>query len=103
MRRFHGERPAPVEPMYAGIHSVLVGLTLTALALGPRDAAAQRPEQLPPTPRVEVKGPVGPPPAPAQLTSADVSSWLDGFLPYALQSGDIAGAVVVVVKNGDVL
>jgi CubicO group peptidase (beta-lactamase class C family) len=50
-----------------------------------------------------VKGPVGPPPAPAQLTSADVSSWLDGILPYALQSGDIAGAVVVVVKNGDVL
>nr|WP_298718519.1 serine hydrolase domain-containing protein [uncultured Steroidobacter sp.] len=41
-------------------------------------------------------------PAPA-LTKADVDAWLDGFMPYALQQGDIAGAVVVVVKEGSVL
>src|SRR4051812_1847468 len=29
-----------------------------------------------------------------QLSQADVDTWLDGFMPYALQSGDIAGAVV---------
>lgn len=40
--------------------------------------------------------------APA-LTKQDLDSWLDGFLPYALSSGDIAGAVVVVVKDGQVL
>ena len=28
---------------------------------------------------------------------------LDGFLPYALQSGDVAGAVVVVVNDREVL
>ena len=36
----------------------------------------------------------------AQLTSDDVQSWLDGFMPYALQRGEVAGAVVVVVKDG---
>src|SRR4030095_10267640 len=41
-------------------------------------------------------------PAP-QLTRADVEGWLDGFLPYALSSGDIAGGVIVVVKEGEVL
>jgi CubicO group peptidase (beta-lactamase class C family) len=50
------------------------------------------------------------PPAPmpaaamaAPLTAADVNAWLDGYMPYALKSGDIAGAVVVVVKDGQVL
>ena len=41
-------------------------------------------------------------PAPA-LTKTDVDAWLDGFMPYALQQGDIAGAVVVVVKEGSIL
>ena len=38
-----------------------------------------------------------------QMTRADVEAWLDGFMPYALQRGDIAGAVVVVVKDGQIL
>ncbi|MEP6679697.1 MAG: serine hydrolase domain-containing protein, partial [Betaproteobacteria bacterium] len=37
------------------------------------------------------------------LTAPDVSAWLDGYLPYALGTGDIAGAVVVVVQNGEIL
>ncbi len=37
------------------------------------------------------------------LSSADLEPWLDGFLPYALNRADIAGAVVVVVKDGTVL
>ncbi len=32
-----------------------------------------------------------------------MNAWLDGYLPYALKTGDIAGAVVVVVKDGKVL
>jgi len=32
-----------------------------------------------------------------------VESWLDGFMPYALERGDIAGGVVAVVRNGEVL
>ena len=46
--------------------------------------------------------PVSGPSAPA-LERADVESWLDGFMPYALQTGDVAGAVVAVVKNGNVV
>lgn len=34
------------------------------------------------------------------LTKADVDAWLDGFMPYALERGNAAGAVVVVVKDG---
>ncbi|MGH8171747.1 MAG: serine hydrolase [Rhodanobacteraceae bacterium] len=37
------------------------------------------------------------------LQRADVEAWLDGFMPYALQRGDIAGAVVVVVKDGQMI
>ncbi|MGN6516605.1 MAG: serine hydrolase domain-containing protein, partial [Rhizomicrobium sp.] len=37
------------------------------------------------------------------LNREDVGAWLDGFLPYALERADIAGAVVVVVKDGNVL
>jgi CubicO group peptidase (beta-lactamase class C family) len=37
------------------------------------------------------------------LTKEDAESWLDGFMPYALGSGDIAGAVITVVKDGAIL
>ena len=37
------------------------------------------------------------------LTREDLMSWLDGIMPYALESADVAGAVVVVVKDGEVL
>jgi CubicO group peptidase (beta-lactamase class C family) len=37
------------------------------------------------------------------LTAEDVGAWLDGYLPYALAKGDIAGSVVAVVKDGQVL
>ena len=39
----------------------------------------------------------------ASLTRADLESWLDGLMPYALERGDIPGAVVVVVKDGQIL
>jgi CubicO group peptidase (beta-lactamase class C family) len=42
-------------------------------------------------------------PAAPELTSADVSAWLDGFVPYAMNTGDIAGGVIVVVKDGQIL
>jgi CubicO group peptidase (beta-lactamase class C family) len=37
------------------------------------------------------------------LTGADVRAWLDGFIPEALLQGDVAGAVVVVVKDGEAI
>ena len=38
-----------------------------------------------------------------ELSAPDVDAWLDGYLPFALAQADIAGAVVVVVKDGQVL
>jgi CubicO group peptidase (beta-lactamase class C family) len=43
------------------------------------------------------------PPAGVALTADDLNAWLDGYLPYALHTGDIAGAVVAVVKDGKIL
>jgi CubicO group peptidase (beta-lactamase class C family) len=37
------------------------------------------------------------------LTRADLEAWLDGLVPYALQQADIAGAVIIVVKDGQIL
>ena len=37
------------------------------------------------------------------LDGQDLEAWLDGLLPYALKNGDIAGAVVAVVKDGNIL
>jgi len=76
-------------------------------------AVAEAPTSLAPAPTVTAV--IGPgatpaPPSPASqpggappLTAQDVTAWLDGFMPYALQRGNIAGAVVVVVKDGQPL
>jgi CubicO group peptidase (beta-lactamase class C family) len=34
------------------------------------------------------------------LSEGDLPTWLDGYMPFALQRDDVAGAVVVVVKDG---
>ena len=39
----------------------------------------------------------------ANLDQANVEAWLDGFMPYALARGEIAGAVVVVVKGDNIV
>ncbi|MBB6252953.1 serine hydrolase domain-containing protein [Nitrospirillum iridis] len=82
----------------------IFALLMTALAW---PAAAQSPADLKPTPPAPAPAASGaevPAATPAaSLTKTDVDAWLDGYLPYALQTGDIAGAVVVVVKDGQVV
>ena len=92
------------------ISTILAGAVASLLALPPL-APAQVPNLEPPkssSPIVSPDASQAKPPGPskqdpAPLTKADVETWLDGFLPYALQSGDVAGAVVVVVKDGATL
>jgi len=48
-------------------------------------------------------GTAGPADTAHVLERADLEAWLDGFMPYAIERGDVAGAVVAVVKNGDIL
>ena len=68
---------------------------LIAIFLGLAATVAGAQETAPPEPQAA--------PATVALTAADVDAWLDGYLPYALQTGDIAGAVVAVVKDGKIL
>jgi CubicO group peptidase (beta-lactamase class C family) len=87
------------------IVAVLLGFALEFALAGP--ASAQVPELAQPqATAVQPDAVQAPPPAAAgrpALTRADLEAWLDGYMPYALQTGDIAGAVVVVVKDGEVL
>ncbi|MFT3762070.1 MAG: serine hydrolase [Pseudoxanthomonas sp.] len=78
-------------------------LALPLLAAPQETAAPEAPANAP-----SETAPAEPAPSAAangghELTRADLEAWLDGYMPYALQSGDIAGAVVVVVKDGQVL
>jgi CubicO group peptidase (beta-lactamase class C family) len=83
-----------------------IALCLAALAL---PASGQSPREMTPTgplapARAATPVDVAPPPAGgAALTTTDVDAWLDGLMPYGLESGGIPGAVVVVVKDGKVL
>jgi CubicO group peptidase (beta-lactamase class C family) len=43
------------------------------------------------------------PPAAHALTAEDVAVFFDGLVPYALHRGDIAGATIAVVKDGQLL
>jgi CubicO group peptidase (beta-lactamase class C family) len=79
-------------------------LGLAVLATLP--LAAQAPDLLEPAPdsaAVALRS-AGPEQAEtAELDPADLEAWLDGFLPYALARGQIAGAVVVVVRDDEVV
>ena len=67
------------------------------------DGAKIAPPTPAPTPTTEAVVAQTPDTGAAPLTRADLEAWFDGFLPYALRTADIAGAVVVVVKDGEVL
>ncbi|HEY7007182.1 MAG TPA: serine hydrolase domain-containing protein [Sphingomicrobium sp.] len=78
------------------------------LGIGSLSVAIAQTTQAPLAPPV-TQGQVATPPATPslegnhQLTAEDVNTWLDGYMPYAIARGDIPGAVVVVVKDGQVL
>lgn len=75
-------------------------LPLAACLLLALDAGAR--QALPEAPAPSGNSQSAPAPTHA-LDAADLGAWLDGRVPYALKSGDIAGAVVIVVKDGKVL
>ena len=63
-------------------------------------AIAQVPQ---PVPRQQVATTPSPTPALHALTADDLSTFFGGMVPYMLARGDIAGGVIVVVKDGKVL
>jgi CubicO group peptidase (beta-lactamase class C family) len=82
---------------------------VAALVLLPMAAAAQqqpKPTLVPTRPtRAAKAAPVTLPAAgaPTPLTATDLDAFLDGIVPLQLQKADIAGAVVTVVKDGQVV
>ncbi|MBS0273285.1 MAG: beta-lactamase family protein [Proteobacteria bacterium] len=72
-----------------------------AVGLAPAPMAPKIASQL--APRLVTPAPSVPAEPAHELTAADLDAWLDGFVPYAIGRGDIAGAEVVVVKDGAVL
>jgi CubicO group peptidase (beta-lactamase class C family) len=79
----------------SAVFAGLIGSIL--LVAGPQASVALAPAAKAPAPAAPAA------PEAHALTQQDVDGWLDGFVPYALKSGDVAGAVVVVVKDGKVL
>ena len=83
----------------AGVSFAIVTLLATVSAQVPSIAPAK-----PLTPETGANVPAEIPGAGSHaLTKEDAEAWFDGFFPYALQRGDIAGAVVVVIKDGNIL
>jgi len=81
------------------IRKAMIGLAaFAALPL-----AAQGPVPAPAAKTTEAAPAAEPPAAPATLDPKDLEAWMDGYLPYALERGRIPGAVVVVVRGGQVV
>lgn len=63
--------------------------------VGPKPQAVNAPQiSVPPTTPAEGAQP---------LTAEDLNAWLDGYMPISIGKNDIPGAVVVVVKDGQIL
>lgn len=75
---------------------------LLGIAIGV-PAFTQAPAPLTPVPQAPLPAVPTSPPGTGALTKTDADAWLDGFMPYALARGDVAGAVVVIVKDGQVV
>ncbi len=89
--------------MRGSLKSLIAGaVALIALPALAQPAPAPVPVNPVTVPTVAPAVPI-PVPGSTTLTKTDVDAWLDGYLPYALARGAVAGAVVVVVKDGQVL
>ena len=80
-------------------------LALVAIPLLAQTRSLQPLSPVAETARPDIAVPSTQPPATQgrPLTADDVNAWLDGFMPFALGKGQIPGAVVVVVKDGQIL
>lgn len=103
----------PAERPAAGrtVHRVAAGLAalgLLAVSLAAGIPASAATGSAATDPAASAVGPTPPPaisaPAGAHtLERSDVDAWLDGLLPAALESSGIAGGVVTVVHDGEIL
>lgn len=78
-------------------------VTITAAAIAFQAAIAGASPATAPAPGEAPAAPAASEASTHTLDRADLETWLDGMVPYALKAGDMAGAVIVVVKDGAVL
>jgi len=82
-------------------------IAIAAMAGGVAQSPASVTPVKPPAPQNPATGAAAPAAAPQaaapSMTAQDVQSYFDSVTPYAMQRGDIAGGVVVVVKDGQIL
>src|SRR5574338_415002 len=89
--------------------AALVSAIVGAAFLSGASAQTLQPTIIPkPSPVVAPKAEFPPLPAgvsgsSASLTATDVNAWLDGYMPISIGRADIPGAVVIVVKDGQIL
>ncbi len=105
--------PATIRPQRGSVLGRRHGLAWTALfvlvmAAGHVEAAGTGKRPAVPAPVATSAGAASAPapdraPGVGELTKADADAWLDGLMPFALQRDEIAGAVAVIVKDGQVL
>src|SRR5258708_435649 len=77
---------------------------LIVLLLFHSAALPQTPKETPPlAPEQAANGEPKTTEPPHELTPTDLAAFLDGFMPIQLEREDIAGAVVLVVKDGKVI
>jgi CubicO group peptidase (beta-lactamase class C family) len=78
------------------------GLAAAGLAAAAAAATPAVPVPTPPTQPLAAASPTVPTPE-HPLTSADLEAFVDGLMPTALDTAEVPGAVVVVVRDGGVL
>ena len=92
-----------VSPIKAGRVAAVMAAAVGFLAVG-ASAASERAAAPGPAPApLTSVGPGAEQDARHELTAVDAEAWLNGLLTYGLKSGDIAGSVIVVVKDGHIL
>src|SRR6185312_3573920 len=94
------EREMPAWTPPHATHPICVGAGVLAACLGASAARGQGPvPRHAPAPAAPVAAAAGA----HELTAADLEPFLDGLVPLQLGHGNIAGAVVAVVKDGKVV
>jgi CubicO group peptidase (beta-lactamase class C family) len=76
-----------------------LGILLPALALPPQVSAPQKPAA-PLTAAESQQATATPPPSPHPLEKADLEAFFDGLVPLQMERSDVAGATVLVMKDG---
>jgi CubicO group peptidase (beta-lactamase class C family) len=89
--------------LFSAIAALAGAVLMAAPSLAQQPGPALTPTQPKPLTADVSATPPPPPAGTGRLNAQDLEAWLDGYMPYALERGDVAGAVVVVVKDGQVL